>query len=32
MKNYSLNTGHHIENVEKELEKQPRRPQTGKYF
>lgn len=32
MKDYSLNTGHHRENVEKELEKEQKRLQGGQVF
>lgn len=32
MKNYSLNTGHHRENLEKELEKEQKRLQAGQVF
>ena len=32
MKNYSLNASHHRENAEKELEKEQRTLQAGKYF
>lgn len=32
MKNYSLNTGRHRENVEKDLEKEQKRLQAGQIF
>lgn len=32
MKNYSLNTGHHRENVKKEVEKEQKRLQIGQVF